>query len=113
LGNSWRRRISGAIGAAAASVNRARRLIGEVIAGCYLALEANGSIMTAPFTAPRPDVDRITGRRRLRRNRRTDWSRRLIRETTLSANDLIWPIFVIAGDNRREPIAAMPGIERL
>jgi porphobilinogen synthase len=69
--------------------------------------------MTAPFTAPRPDVDRITGRRRLRRNRRTDWSRRLIRETTLSANDLIWPIFVIAGDNRREPIAAMPGIERL
>ena len=68
--------------------------------------------MTAPFT-PRPDVDRITGRRRLRRNRRTDWSRRLVRETRLTVDDLIWPIFVVAGENRREPISAMPGIERL
>jgi porphobilinogen synthase len=69
--------------------------------------------MTAPFPAVRPDIDRITGRRRLRRNRRTDWSRRLVRETTLTVNDLIWPIFVVAGENRREPIGAMPGIERL
>jgi porphobilinogen synthase len=69
--------------------------------------------MTAPITAPRSDIDRITGRRRLRRNRRADWSRRLVRETMLTVNDLIWPIFVIAGENRREPIAAMPGIERL
>jgi porphobilinogen synthase len=70
--------------------------------------------MTAPFTSTlRPDIDRITGRRRLRRNRRADWSRRLVRETTLTVNDLIWPIFVIAGENRREPISAMPGIERL
>ena len=69
--------------------------------------------MTAPFPGSRLDIDRITGRRRLRRNRRTDWSRRLVRETTLTVNDLIWPIFVITGDNRREPIAAMPGIERL
>ena len=68
--------------------------------------------MTAPFT-PRPDVDRITGRRRLRRNRRTDWARRLVRETRLTVDDLIWPIFVVAGENRREPISAMPGIERL
>src|SRR6187431_1124711 len=69
--------------------------------------------MTAPLTLPPPDIDRITGRRRLRRNRRTDWSRRLVRETTLTVDDLIWPIFVIAGENRREPIGAMPGIERL
>ena len=69
--------------------------------------------MTAPFPAARLDIDRITGRRRLRRNRRTDWSRRLVRETTLTVNDLIWPIFVIAGENRREPISAMPGIERV
>ena len=44
--------------------------------------------MTAPLTTPRLDIDRITQRRRLRRNRRTDWSRRLVRETTLTVNDL-------------------------
>ncbi len=69
--------------------------------------------MTAPFTPPRPDIDRITGRRRLRRTRRTDWSRRLVRETSLSASDLIWPIFLIDGDNLRQPVASMPGVERL
>jgi porphobilinogen synthase len=68
--------------------------------------------MTAPLTV-RPDVDRITGRRRLRRNRRTDWSRRLVRESRLTVDDLIWPIFVIEGENRRESIGAMPGVERL
>jgi porphobilinogen synthase len=76
-------------------------------------MSRNESAMTAPLAAPRPDIDRITGRRRLRRNRRADWSRRLVRETTLTVNDLIWPIFVVAGENRREPIGAMPGIERL
>jgi porphobilinogen synthase len=69
--------------------------------------------MTAPFKTPTPDIDRITGRRRLRRNRRTNWSRRLVRETTLSVNDLIWPIFLIDGENRREAVASMPGVERL
>ena len=69
--------------------------------------------MTAPLKPPSPDVDRITGRRRLRRNRRTDWSRRLVRETALSAADLIWPLFLIDGEKRREPVAAMPGVERL
>jgi porphobilinogen synthase len=62
---------------------------------------------------PLPDIDRITGRQRPRRNRRTDWSRRLVRETTLSVDDLIWPIFLIDGERRREPIAAMPGVERV
>ncbi|MGQ0673082.1 MAG: porphobilinogen synthase [Hyphomicrobium sp.] len=50
---------------------------------------------------------------RLRRMRRTPWSRRLVAETTLSAGDLIWPLFVIEGSGRREPIASMPGVERL
>ena len=67
--------------------------------------------MTAPF--PLPDIDRITGRRRLRRNRRTDWSRRLVRETALTANDLIWPVFLTDGTRRRDPVASMPGVERL
>jgi porphobilinogen synthase len=49
---------------------------------------------------------------RLRRTRRTDWSRRMVAEHTLSAADLIWPLFVLEGKNRREPIASMPGVER-
>ena len=50
---------------------------------------------------------------RMRRLRRHDWTRRLVAENTLSAADLIWPIFVIEGENKREAIASMPGVERL
>jgi porphobilinogen synthase len=50
---------------------------------------------------------------RLRRNRRAGWSRRLTRETTLAVDDLIWPIFVIEGQGRSEPVRSMPGVERL
>jgi porphobilinogen synthase len=50
---------------------------------------------------------------RLRRNRKADWARRLVRENTLSVDDLIWPIFICGGENTREPVSAMPGVERL
>ena len=50
---------------------------------------------------------------RLRRNRRDEFSRRLVRETELTVNDLIYPMFVIEGEGRREAIPSMPGIERL
>ena len=50
---------------------------------------------------------------RLRRARRTKWSRRLVAETQLSVADLIWPLFVVEGSNKRVPVATMPGIERL
>ena len=50
---------------------------------------------------------------RLRRNRRDDWSRRLVRENHLRTDDLIWPVFVHEGQNRRQPIPSMPGVERL
>ena len=49
---------------------------------------------------------------RMRRNRKTDWSRRLIRESDLSPNDLIWPIFIKDGKNIKEPIKTMPGVYR-
>ena len=49
---------------------------------------------------------------RMRRNRRANWSRRLVRETSLQTSDLIWPLFVIEGDGERSPVAAMPGVER-
>ena len=49
---------------------------------------------------------------RLRRNRKTDWSRRLVQENSLSVNDLIWPIFIKEGKNIKEPISSMPGVFR-
>ena len=50
--------------------------------------------------------------RRMRRMRRDDFSRRLMREHTLTANDLIYPVFVLDGRNQRESVASMPGVER-
>ncbi len=55
----------------------------------------------------------ILGGRRLRRTRRTDWLRRMVRELALSPDDLIWPLFLIEGTGKREAIASMPGVERL
>ena len=52
-------------------------------------------------------------RKRMRRNRREPWIRRLVAEHRLSADDLIWPVFVVEGENKREPVPSMPGVERL
>jgi porphobilinogen synthase len=48
----------------------------------------------------------------MRRMRRDDFSRRLMREHVLTANDLIYPVFVIDGSNRSQPVASMPGVYR-
>ncbi|WP_408595686.1 porphobilinogen synthase [Limnohabitans sp.] len=58
--------------------------------------------MTTPFPLSRP-----------RRLRRDDFSRRLVREHALSANDLIYPVFLLEGQHRRESVASMPGVDRL
>jgi porphobilinogen synthase len=50
---------------------------------------------------------------RMRRMRRDDFSRRLMRETILTPNDLIWPVFVLEGEGQREAVPSMPGVERL
>src|SRR5579872_3470578 len=50
---------------------------------------------------------------RMRRLRRYDWTRRLVAESSLSASDFIWPLFVIDGALRREAVPSMPGVERL
>ena len=50
---------------------------------------------------------------RMRRNRRWDWSRRLVAESTLSASDLIWPAFIHEGSGHRVAIPSMPGVDRL
>ncbi|HWJ75988.1 MAG TPA: porphobilinogen synthase [Kaistia sp.] len=69
--------------------------------------------MTAEPRFPKYDMDAILGGRRMRRNRRADWSRRLVRETVLTVDDLIWPIFLVDGDHVRQAVPSMPGVERL
>jgi porphobilinogen synthase len=50
---------------------------------------------------------------RPRRNRKAEWSRRLVRENVLTVDDLIWPLFLIEGERERRPVASMPGVERV
>src|SRR5271166_6938960 len=50
---------------------------------------------------------------RPRRNRKAEWARRLVQEHVLTTSDLIWPLFLIDGETRRVPVAAMPGVDRL
>jgi len=64
------------------------------------------------MTAKSPSPARFPSTR-MRRMRRDDFSRRLMRETRLSPDDLIYPVFVLEGADRREPVPSMPGIERM
>jgi len=50
---------------------------------------------------------------RMRRNRKSEWSRRMVREHLLSTDDLIWPLFITDGTNKRVPVPSMPGVDRL
>lgn len=49
---------------------------------------------------------------RLRRTRQAPWIRDMVRQHSVTVNDLIWPIFIVDGENERQPIASMPGVER-
>ena len=49
---------------------------------------------------------------RMRRNRQSDWSRRLVRENNVLTSDLILPVFVMEGNNKIEPINSLPGVNR-
>jgi porphobilinogen synthase len=49
---------------------------------------------------------------RMRRNRKSSWSRDMVRENTLTAGDLIWPLFVTEGENNSEAVSTMPGVSR-
>ncbi len=62
------------------------------------------------LTSAAPSLNLV---QRLRRNRKADWTRRLVRECSLTVDDLIWPIFLCEGENARQPIVSMPGVERL
>src|SRR6476660_8247326 len=65
-----------------------------------------GMTSPAPLFAPFPHG-------RPRRLRRDDFTRNLVREHVLTAHDLIYPVFVLEGERRREPVASMPGVERV
>ncbi len=70
----------------------------------------------SPF--PRPSSEEAVSSslslsHRPRRNRKAEWARRLVRENVLTANDLIWPIFIVEGATGRTAVASMPGVERL
>ena len=64
---------------------------------------------TQPRRPPLPSISTV----RPRRNRKAEWARRLVRENVLTTDDLIWPLFVVDGQNMRAPVASMPGVERL
>jgi porphobilinogen synthase len=65
--------------------------------------------------APRPAAaaERLDLAIRPRRNRRAEWTRRLVSENVLTTDDLIWPLFVVDGASVRIPVPSMPGVERL
>jgi porphobilinogen synthase len=73
-------------------------------------IEARSRLSPVETPAQAERLDLIV---RMRRNRRAEWSRRLVREHRLSTDDLIWPLFVMDGDNARAPVPSMPGVERL
>jgi porphobilinogen synthase len=72
-----------------------------------------------PELQPAPEHDgrtsaapRLNLTQRLRRNRKAEWTRRLVRENSLTTDALIWPVFLCEGENARQPVASMPGVER-
>ena len=78
--------------------------------------------MTSSLTAPdsgepieeaKRAVARLDLVHRPRRNRKAEWTRKLVREHVLTSGDLIWPIFLVEGRGVRTPVASMPGVERL
>ena len=73
-------------------------------------IEARTRLTPVETAAPAERLDLPT---RLRRNRRSEWARRMVRENQLSTDDLIWPLFIMDGDNKRAPIPSMPGVQRL
>jgi porphobilinogen synthase len=80
-----------------------------------IALEetAMPSSVTPLKPAPAKAKERLDLAERPRRNRKSEWARRLVKENVLTTNDLIWPIFVQDGVNTRTPVASMPGVDRV
>jgi porphobilinogen synthase len=83
-----------------------------------MAIKYGRPIEAKPHLVPAEAAPRAAGPRldlavRPRRNRKSEWVRRLVRENTLSVDDLIWPLFLVDGARIRVPVESMPGVERL
>ena len=84
-----------------------------------MAIKYGRPIAARPHLTPVEDQPASEAERRLdlpvrpRRNRKAEWARRMVRENVITADDLIWPLFLVDGTNKRVAIGSMPGIERL
>ena len=74
--------------------------------------EPKAKIAPFPSRTEAPAAEKLGLTHRPRRNRKSEWARRLVRENVLTTDDLIWPVFVIDGEKRTEPVASMPGVVR-
>jgi porphobilinogen synthase len=79
----------------------------------FVAIKYGRPIEARIAPVERKPATRLELASRPRRNRKTEWTRCLVRENTLDADDLIWPLFLVDGSNKRLPVPSMPGIERL
>ncbi|HMA56656.1 MAG TPA: porphobilinogen synthase [Pseudolabrys sp.] len=69
--------------------------------------------LTPVETSPAATDEQLDLAVRMRRNRRSEWARRMVLENVLTTNDLIWPLFIMDGTNARTAVPSMPGVERL
>jgi porphobilinogen synthase len=76
-------------------------------------LETRVRLAPVEAEAPASSDARLDLISRPRRNRRTEWARRMVCENVLTTADLIWPLFLVDGTKMRVPVASMPGVERL
>jgi porphobilinogen synthase len=76
-------------------------------------IEVDPPPLTPVEAQPPGAAERLDLTIRPRRNRKAEWARRMVRETVLTTDDLIWPLFLVDGSNTRVPVAPMPGIERV
>ncbi len=76
-------------------------------------LERKIGFVPAEADAREVKADPLDLTHRMRRNRQHDWTRRMVRENVLTTDDLIWPLFIMEGENARAAVPSMPGVERL
>src|SRR5215470_9132163 len=78
-----------------------------------MAIKFGRPIENRTWFTPAEQKERLDLPVRMRRNRRSEWARRMVREHVLTTDDLIWPLFVMEGEKARVPVSSMPGVERL
>src|SRR5215469_12812042 len=71
------------------------------------------TVRFTPAEADKAATARLDLTVRPRRNRQSEWVRRMVRERVLTADDLIWPLFLVDGERKRVPVSSMPGVERI